>query len=116
MNLIKQTAYILFLAFWLGASNNVIAAETTASPNASVAETIAHLEKAIVEIQKNDFNYAQSHLKAARTSSSHISGVNEAILKQANDAVLQGQKQVKLGEAKNAEADLTKAIAEYKSL
>jgi hypothetical protein len=108
---------MLFLAIWFGANSlNAIAAETTGSANASVAETISHLEKAIVEIKKSDFNYAQSHIKAARTASSQITGVNETILKQANDTVLQGQKQVKLGEVNKAVEDLTKAMAEYKSL
>ena len=111
MNLIKKTAAILSLAFAFGAISMPVAAE-----EAAVTETIAQLEKAVVEINKSDFNNALVLLKAAKTTSGNITSSNEAKLKQANNSLLQGMTQVKKGEVKTANSEITKAIAEFKAL
>lgn len=116
MNFIKITGLALFLALSLGAGNGVaIAEEATQSSPASVAETITHIEQAIIEIANSDFNTAQVHLKAARTSAQKISSSDE-IVKKANALVIQGQIQAKKGEIANATAELNKALELYKSL
>jgi len=111
MNLIKKTAVILSLAFTFGAVSTPVLAEEVA-----VTETIAQLEKALVEVNKSDFNNALVLLKAAKNSSGNITSSNEAKLKQANNSLLQGLTQVKKGEVKSANSELTKAIAEFKAL
>ncbi|WP_446810774.1 hypothetical protein ACH50O_04130 [Methylomonas sp. 2BW1-5-20] len=116
MKLIKITLFSLSMAASFGlCSPTALAAETTASSSVSVSETISHLEKALEEIAKSDFNTAQVHLKAARTSGEKITG-NETIVKQAAALVIQGQIKAKLGDIKAASEELHNAISLYKSL
>ncbi len=115
MNIIKITALSLFLAISFGAASMAYAEEAGISSSASVGETISHIEKALVEINKSDFNAAQVHLKAARGSAEKITG-NEAIVKKANAFVIQGQIKTKLGDIKNASEELNKALELYRSL
>lgn len=116
MNIIKITLLGLSMAASFGlCSPAAVAAETTASSSVNVSDTISHLEKALVEIGKSDFNTAQVHLKAARTSSEKITG-NETVVKQANATVIQGQIKAKLGDIKAASEELNKALALYRSL
>jgi len=116
MNIIKKTALIFFMAISFGASSTIVfAEETTNSSAASINETIAHVEKALVEVNKSDFSAAHLHLKAARVSAEQITG-NEAIVKQANASVIQGQIQSKHGDVKKASDELNKALELYKSL
>ena len=113
MNLIKKTAVILSLAFTFGATSTPVFAE-----EAAVTETVAQLEKALIEVNKSDFNNALVLLKAAKNSAEKItsSNSNEAKLKQANNSLLQGLTQVKKGEVKPADSQITKAITEFKAL
>jgi hypothetical protein len=116
MKIIKKTALILFMAISLAAGSAIaLAEEAVNSSAASINETIAHVEKALVEVNKSDFSAAHLHLKAARSSSEHITG-NEAILKEANASVIQGQIQSKHGDVKKSSDELNKAIELYKSL
>ena len=116
MNIIKKTALIFFMAIAMGAISAVALAEEAANGSAaSINETIAHIEKALVEINKSDFSAAHLHLKAARTSSEQITG-NETIVKQANASVIQGQIQSKYGDIKKSSDELNKALELYKSL
>lgn len=114
MNIIKHAALILTLV--LPVCNMAYAEPATSTASASNAsETIAHLEKAIVEISKSDFNTAQVHLKAARNSSDKLNGT-DSVVKQANGLVIQGQIKTKLGDIKSATDELNKAIALYQSI
>lgn len=107
---IKKTALTLFIAASLGASSiTAFAAET------SLNETISHVEKALAEVKKSDFASANMHLKAARASSSQITG-DDAIVKQANASVIQGQIQANQGEVGKSSALLSKGLELYKSL
>jgi len=116
MNIIKKTALTFFMAISLGASSAIAFAEEAANSSAtSINETIEHVEKALVEVNKSDFSAAHLHLKAARSSSEHITG-NEAIVKQANASVIQGQIQSKYGDVKKSSDELNKALELYKSL
>ncbi|MBD9357063.1 hypothetical protein [Methylomonas albis] len=116
MNIIKITLLSLSLATSYGIyATTALAAEATASSSVNVSETISHLEKALVEIAKSDFNTAQVHLKAARTSGEKITG-SEIVVKQAGALVIQGQIKAKLGDIKAASEELNKALALYKSL
>jgi len=116
MNNIKKTVLTFFMAISLGASSSVAFAEEAANSSAaSINETIAHVEKALVEVNKSDFSAAHLHLKAARSSSEQITG-NEAIVKQANASVIQGQIQSKYGDIKKASEELNKSLELYKSL
>ena len=104
MNIIKNTALSLLLALSLGATSSE-----------SIKQTIAHVEKGLIEVNKSDFSAAQLHLKSARLSSEKIEG-NEAVIKEANADVVQGQIQAKLGEVKKSADFLNKALTLYKSL
>jgi hypothetical protein len=116
MNFIKKSALIFFMAISLGATSTLVFAEVAANSSAvSINETIAHIEKALIEVNKSDFSAAHLHLKAARSSSEHITG-DEAIVKQANASVIQGQIQSKHGDIKASSTELNKALALYKSL
>jgi hypothetical protein len=107
---IKKTALTLFIAASLGASSI-----TAFAAEASLNETISHVEKALAEVRKSDFAAANMHLKAARASSSQITG-NDAIVNQANASVIQGQIQANQGEVGKSSALLTKGLDLYKSL
>lgn len=116
MNLIKKIALTLFITLLLGANgSSVFAEETTNSSATSINETITHVEKALVEVNKSDFSAAQLHLKSARLSSANITG-DEKIIKQANASVIQGQIQAKYGDVKESSAEINKALTLYKSL
>ena len=116
MNTFKKTALTLFIAVSLGAGSVAAFAEEAAKgQDASLNETISHVEKALVEVKKSDFAAANIHLKAARSSSSQITG-NDAIVKQANEDVIQGQIQSNQGEVEKSSALLTKGLELYKSL
>lgn len=123
MNFIKKTALISFMAIALVGSNIPVFAEEAASTlesqgsntTAMIAETIMHIEKAIVEIEKSDFAASYLHLKAARTSGTEIMG-NEDTIKQANMLVIQGQISSKKGEVKQSIDILNRALTLYKSL
>ncbi|OQW79525.1 MAG: hypothetical protein BVN35_01390 [Proteobacteria bacterium ST_bin11] len=116
MKLIKITLLSLSMAAGFGLqSASAFAAEPIAGSSVNVSDTISHLESALVEIAKSDFNTAQVHLKAARVSGEKITG-NESVVKQANALVIQGQIKAKLGDIKAASEELSKAISLYKSL
>lgn len=116
MNNIKKTALTFFLAISLGTIGSIAFAEEGANSSAaSINETIAHIEKALVEVNKSDFSAAHLQLKSARASSEQIAG-NEAIVKEANASVIQGQIQSKHGDVKKSSDELNKALELYKSL
>jgi hypothetical protein len=51
MNFIKKLALIFFMAISLGASSTIAFAEVAANSSAvSINETIAHIEKALIEV------------------------------------------------------------------
>ncbi|MFZ2168020.1 MAG: hypothetical protein WAW61_00120 [Methylococcaceae bacterium] len=116
MNILKKTALTFLIAISLGASSAIAFAEEAANNSATrINETITHIEKALVEVNKSDFSAAHLHMKAARSSSEKITG-NEAIVKQANASVIQGQIQSKYGDIKKSSDELNKALDLYKSL
>jgi hypothetical protein len=116
MNTFKKTALTLFIAVSLGASSiTAFATEAVNGTDASLNETISHVEKALAEVKKSDFAAANIHLKAARSSSLQITG-DDAIVKQANASVIQGQIQANQGEVGKSSALLTKGLDLYKSL
>ena len=116
MNIIKKTALTFFMAICLGATSVSAFAEEAANGSAnSINETIAYVEKALIEVNKSDFSAAQLLLKAARSSSEHITD-HQAVVKQANENVIQGQIQSKSGDVKKAAGFLSKALELYKSL
>ena len=116
MNIIKNTALILSLAFSLGSISVIANAEEAAkssvhSPNV----TIMHIEKAKVEIIHNDFVPPSEHLKAARAESEKVTG-NPDIVKKASASIIQAQIKVNQGDIKGATDELNKALELYKSL
>jgi hypothetical protein len=116
MNTFKKTALTLFIAVSLGASSiTAFATEAANGTDASLNETISHVEKALAEVKKSDFAAANIHLKAARSSSLQITG-DDAIVKQANASVIQGQIQANQGEVGKSSALLSKGLELYKSL
>lgn len=116
MNLIKKTALTCFMAISLVASSTLAFAEEAANPaSATINQTIAHIESAIVEINKSDFAASYLHLKAARESGAQITG-NEEIVKKANIIVIQGQIASKKGEVKEATDLLNESLKLYKAL
>ncbi len=110
MKIIKKLLITLSILF----SMSSLAFADQAAVN-SAQETIGHVEQALVEIDQSDFSTANLHLKAARASSTKITG-NEAIIKQANDSIVQGQIESKKGDVASSTALLKKGIELYKSL
>ena len=113
--MIRITAFIGFLAISQGVTNIAFAEESPATAPAGVSQAIAHIEQAITEIRKSDFNTAQVHLKAARTAAETIN-TNEEQVKKANALVIQGQIKAKKGDIENSTAELNKALEIYRSL
>ena len=104
------------MALSLGATSVVAFAEEAAKgSDTSISETIAHVEKALVEVNKSDFSAARLHLKAARAASEKITG-HDAAVKQANDNVIQAQIQANHGDVKQSADGLNKALTLYKAL
>lgn len=115
MKKIQKTLLILLLSLSVaGFSGLTFAEETTNSSGSNNSEVISHIEKAIAEIAKSDFNTAQVHLKAARAAAENIAGHEDSV-KEANGLVIQGQIKAKKGDIKNSTAELKKAIAVYQS-
>jgi hypothetical protein len=109
MNLIKQAVITFSMAITLGASTVALAEDAKAN------EVIAHIEAAIAEINKHDFNAAYGHEKAARTASEEIVG-NEAVVKQGLDSLIKAQIIGKSADEPKAIAELNKALGFYKSI
>ena len=103
------------MASCLGANVTAYAEDAANASATNPNETIAHIEKALIEINKSDFFAANLHLKAARLSSEHIAG-DAVIIKQANADVVQGQIESRSGDVKKSSALLSKALELYKSL
>ena len=116
MNIIKNTALILSLAFSLGSISVIANAEEAAKSSVhSPNETIMHIEKAKVEIMHTDFVPPSEHLKAARAESEKVTG-NPDIVKKATANIIQAQIKVKQGNINGATDELNKALELYKSL
>lgn len=109
MNLIKQAVLAFSMAISLGASTVALAEDAKAT------EVIAHIEAAIAEIGKHDFNAAYIHEKAARNASDEIVG-NEAAVKQGLDSLIKAQIIGKSADEAKAIAELNKALGFYKSI
>jgi hypothetical protein len=116
MNIIKNTASILLLAFSLGSPSVTAYAEEAAKSSVySPNETIMHIEKAKVEISHRDFFPPSQHLKEARTTSEKVTG-NPDITKKATASIIQAQIKVNQGDVKGATDELNKTLELYKSL
>ncbi|TAK62106.1 MAG: hypothetical protein EPO18_11830 [Methylobacter sp.] len=109
MNLIKQAVLTFSMAISFGASTVALAEDAKAN------EVIAHIEEAIAEINKHDFNAAYIHEKAARSASDEIVG-NEATVKQGLDSLIKAQIIGKSADEPKAIAELNKALSIYKSI
>ncbi|MGR9014108.1 MAG: hypothetical protein ACU83U_10735 [Gammaproteobacteria bacterium] len=116
MNITKNTALNLLLAFSLSLTSVIAYAEGTAKSSVySPNEAIMHIEKAKVEIIKNDFMPPSEHLKAARAASEKVTG-NPEIVKKANARIIQAQIKVNKFDIKGATDELNKTLELYKSL
>ncbi|MGR9014069.1 MAG: hypothetical protein ACU83U_10535 [Gammaproteobacteria bacterium] len=109
MNLIKKAVLTFFMAMSLGATNVAFAEDAKAT------EVIAHIEAAIAEIDKHDFNAAYIHEKAARVASEQITS-NEAVAQKGYQSLIQAQIIGKSADAEKAIAELNKALGFYKSI
>jgi hypothetical protein len=116
MNIIKNTALILSLAFSLGSISFIATAEEAVQSSVhSPNQTIMHIEKAKVEIIHKDFVPPSEHLKEARAESEKVTG-NPDIVKKATASIIEAQIKVKEGDIKGATDELNKALELYKSL
>jgi len=115
MNITKNTALSLLLAFSLGSTSAIAAEETAKSSVNSPNETIMHIEKAKVEIIHRDFMPPSEHLKAARKASEKVTG-NPDIVKQANACLIQAQIKANQFDIKGATDELNKTLELYQSL
>lgn len=108
MNIIKKLALTLSMAITLGASTAALAEEPA-------SRAVAHLEKAIAEIAKHDFNAAYLQEKAARGASDEITG-SQDIVKQGLASIIKAQVLGKQADTEKAVAELNKALGFYKSI
>ena len=109
MNLIKQAVLTFSMAVTLGASTAALAEDLKAT------EVIAHIEEAIAEINKHDFNAAFAHEKAARNAAEGIVG-NEAAVKEGVASLIKAQIIGKSADEPKAIAELNKALGFFKSI
>jgi len=109
MKLIKKAVLTLIMAISFSASNIAFAED------AKTTEVIGHIEAAIAEIGKHDFNAAYIHEKAARTAAEGITG-NEATVKQGVDSLIKSQIIGKSADEEKAVAELNKALSIFKSI
>jgi hypothetical protein len=117
MNIIKNSALTLLLAFSLGSTSGTAYAQEQAAKSSvfSPNEAIMHLEAAKVEIVKNDFVPPSQHLKEARAISEYVTGDPDTV-KKAHACIIQAQIKVKQGDIKGATDDIEKTLELYKSL
>lgn len=116
MNIIKITLLAVFMAISIGATSSfAFAEEATNNSKTFISETISHVEQAIVEAKKSDFNNAQVHIKAARASAEKVTD-HADVVKKANASVIQAQMAAKKGDVEKTTAELTKALELYKTL
>ncbi len=109
MNLIKKSLLTLTMAISLSASTFALAED------AATTATIAHLEGALVEVGKKDFNASNIHLKAARDTAEKITD-NKAIVKNGVQSIIQAQIQGKQADIEKTTAELNKALEAFKSI
>jgi cellobiose-specific phosphotransferase system component IIA len=116
MNMIKITLLAFFMAISIGATSSfAFAEEATTNSKTYIDETISHVEQALAEAKKSDFNNAQVHIKAARASAEKVTD-HEDEIKKAKAFVIQAQVAAKKGNVENTSANLAKALDIYKSL
>lgn len=116
MNMIKITLLAFFMAISIGATSSfAFAEEATNNSKTFIDETISHVEQALVEAQKSDFNNAQVHIKAARASAENVTD-HADVVKKANAFVIQAQMGAKKGDVEKTTAELNKALELYKTL
>lgn len=92
-----------------------LGASTVALAEDPASRAVAHLEQALGEIAKHDFNAAYLHEKAARGASDEITG-NEEIVKQGLASIIKAQVLGKQADTANVIAELNKALGFYKSI
>lgn len=109
MNLIKNAVITTVMAISFGASTVAFAEDAKAT------EVIAHLEQAIAEINKHDFNAAYGHEKAARNASEEITS-NKGAAEHGVQSIIKAQIIGKSADEPKAIAELNKAIDIYKSI
>ncbi len=110
MNLIKKAVLTsIAMAISFGATNIAFAEDAKAT------EVIAHLEAAIAEINKHDFNAAYAHEKAARTASEEITS-NKGAAEHGVQSIIKAQIIGKSADEPKAIAELNKALEIYKSI
>ena len=109
MNIIKKLLLTFFIAISLGSSSFAFAEDPAAT------EVIGHVEQAIVEVGKGDFNASYLHLKAARSASDKIVG-KEAAVKQGLLSLIHAQILGKSADTEKTTAELNKALSIYKSI
>lgn len=105
----------MFLACSFGSFSATALAEPASGAVYSPNEAISHIEQALVEISKSDFNSAQVHMKAARASSEKVTGKAD-VVKKATAGIIQAQIKAKLGDVKSATDELNKVLELYKTL
>jgi hypothetical protein len=109
MKLFKKAVLTLIMAFSFAASSTAFAEDAKAT------EVVGHIEAAIAEIGKHDFNAAYNHEKAARAAAEGIAG-NEATVKQGVDSLIKAQIIGKSADEEKAVAELNKALSIFKSI
>lgn len=110
MNLIKKAVLPLLIASAFGTANVAYAEDAKAN------EVIEHIEAAIGEINKHDFNAAYAHEKAARFAAEGIAAGHEAAVKQGVDSLIKAQIIGKNADEEKAIAELNKALGFFKSI
>jgi len=108
MNTFKKLVLTFSMVISLGASTVALAEDPA-------TRAVTHIEAAIAEIGKHDFNAAYIQEKAARGASDEITG-NEAIVKQGLASLIKAQVLGKQADTEKAVAELNKALGFYKSI
>lgn len=108
MNTFKKLVLTFSMVISLGASTVALAEDPA-------TRAVTHIEAAIAEIGKHDFNAAYIQEKAARGASDEITG-NHEIVQKGLASIIKAQILGKQADTENVITELKKAIAAYKSI
>ncbi|MGR9046148.1 MAG: hypothetical protein ACU83N_12690 [Gammaproteobacteria bacterium] len=107
MNTITKMFFTLILVLSLSAISTAI----SAAPSGPIDTTLKHLETALKAIDANDFEAAQTHIKAARQSAKNIIGGSlEVKAQRGSSAISKARSRLNKDDAAGATASLKKAL------
>lgn len=99
-----------------GINRNAIAVDEQSGLSKPINNTISHLELALKELETNELDAAQDHMKAAVQSSKNIVGGSfEVKAQRGSRAISNARRQIREGDKEGSVISLKEALQIYKS-